>query len=296
MIPSFLRQFVRRLFGRSRSGNQTKQLGDDLTKAGQTLHTKADELTDLARKAPDQSRRLRGLGDFYCYLGSEAQRAAELGLTPGAEWTDEIDSVRDRFASDHFLGSVDDSIAVASGCLPTFTTDLLGFSTAVSQPFLEQPPRSFQELGKTDHLVSDLDSIKSGLGATWREALDAVETGDIKGAATKARTVVDEITWIPPYDDIKAEPWCRLDNKKDPTRACRLAWIKYGKELPDALRGEASNDETWKYLNANYDRLGKYVHKITHVSKPEAADFRAKLQAISDALEVYVHALRRGIR
>ncbi len=164
---------------------------------------------------------------------------------------------------------------------------------APEHELFQDPPEPWRFLRATEGTIQSLNELKKNLGETWRATWSAIEVGDlhsIKTAATNARTVVDEVSWMAPYDHLKTLEWCKLDKRKWPSHASRYAWILHGDTLPQELNNDPSNDPIWRPFHKAYNNLQKSMH-TSHVGKAEITYVEAQLKAIEEGFEAY---LRKG--
>ena len=86
-------------------------------------------------------------------------------------------------------------------------------------------PAAYTELKFTEELSVVLTEINSDFADTWNAAWEQLmleKKDSVKNSSTNARTVVDEISWIPDPEHLKKLPWCELDDKGKPIRACSM--------------------------------------------------------------------------
>ena len=212
-------------------------LGENFRKVGQDFHYRAGDLQKLVKEAPQQIGQLKAYGDYFIYIGDEIDRAASCGIdltsSPGLNVTNVQQTMTWNVASPLEIGN---TITVASGTSGA-TADMMATYVEEDPSFglFQNPPESFLQLKITDQTVLNLNEVKPGLGVTWQSAWDAINVGSaesVKSAAISARIAVDEISRKPPYDHLKTLRWCKLDDKGQPTRASRYAWILHGDDLP----------------------------------------------------------------
>jgi len=268
---------------------------DDIKKirfVGDSLQGKADDLQDLVQAAPDVIRKFRGIGDYYKYVADEYERLQDQeGIFLGIPQStfDDVDAVLSLE-----LPSVD-QLALATRAATASTTSISIPLVDLSHErpelhILNDPPQRFRSLRETSDIKGKLNELKQGLGNSWKNASNSIEVSgvdSVKNSASNARTVVDELSWLTPYDIISKLTWCEFDDKKRPTRASRYAWIMYGEDGPSTKPAE---DPAWKPLNDAYKRLNKYVH-ITSIVEADISYMQSLLITIQDSLEEY---LRRG--
>lgn len=262
---------------------------------GDEFHRRADDLQKLTKSAPNQIRQLRGYGDYLNYFGSEIDRASKHGInynaSPGISYFDVQKTLTWDVPSPSNIGITISTASGVTNCASDWMVVL-----AVQKPglnFFQDPPESFISLGITEHTVDVINQLKQGLGDTWRTAWDATAIGTIESINTVAvntRTVVDEIGRMSPYEYLKQLDWCKFDDKGEPTRASRYAWILHGDNLPDDLNSNPSNDPIWRSFKVAYKGIQKYVH-TTDVKKVDILYVKTHLKSLQVGLEQY---LREG--
>lgn len=271
--------------------------GEDFRKVGYELINRADDLQKLTADAPHQIRQMRGYGDLLVYVGNEIDRAADYDIDVTASPGFDIDNIEKSLSywkvpSPFFIGS---TLATVSGTSNAASAVMVEYENKKPEfQLFQNPPESFRSLKVSSHTIEALNRLKASLGDTWRAAWDAIAIGtveSIKSAATNARTVVDEISWLPSTDYLKSLDWCKLDDKGRPTRATRFAWILYGDTLPGDLDSNPSNDPIWKPFKDAYDNLHKYVH-TTNIKSTDVLYVETHLKSLQIGLEQY---LREGL-
>ena len=276
---------------------EEKDSGERYIQVGTSLVEKSEELQRLGKDLPRYVRIFKGYGELFVYFGNEIKRAGEAGVEiddsmifgstlddvmKTLTWTvpsTEAVSATMAAASDATVGTMSIAVSAADG-------------STIESSFLQDPPESYWAVCETKAMVIRLNELKQGLGTTWENAWDALATirpDSAKNASVNARTVVDELSWMTPYDYLKTLQWHRLDNKGNPTRATRFAWIHYGDNLPHSLDGKPYNDDIWKSLKRSYNDLQKYVH-CSETSQMEAKIIETNLKAIGVSLEEYLEA------
>lgn len=276
---------------------EEKDPAQKFIQVGIFLVDKSKELEELGKDLPRHIRNLRGYGEYFQFFGNEIRRAGEAGveiddsIVPGSTADDVMKSLTWTVPSTYEI-----SATVAAASDATVGTMSIAVSAAegtdIEPSFLQHPPESYWAILVTGSMVTRLNELKPGLGTTWQNAWDALATirpDSARNASVNARTVVDEISWMRPYDHLKSLQWCRFDNKGDPTRATRYAWILYGDDLPSHLEGNPSNDKIWKSLGHRYRDLQKYVH-CSDTSGSDAKIIDGCLRAIQVSLEEYLEA------
>ena len=261
---------------------------------GNQLISKSQDLNELAKIIPDQSRKMAAYGDYYNYVADEYDRLSSKGIdlsaSPGFNYLDEVENT--------FVWKVPSAYDVT-----TTTVTASGGTTSITEPFLpyidsnpefellKKPPESYKILISTDETIDKLNQLKEGLGNSWRNAWNAMGIKDlntIKTVAANARTVFDELSWLAPIEDLKKLDWCSLDDKDRPTRATRFAWILYGGELPESLNKDPSNDPSCKPFKNNYDKLQKYVH-LGSLQQSHLIELEIIMKALQGSLEHYLN-------
>ncbi len=257
---------------------------------GAELVDRADRLQDLGRIIPEESRKLRGFGEYYDYVAGEYDRLSSQGVEFNPYDLPDLGEVERTLNWDvPTRAQVTMTTTVASGSQVSITEPMLRYTHENPELNLpDNPPESFKLFTATDQLVEKLNGIKNDLGITWKRAWDSLTMGDLKSAATSARTAVDEISWKVPQDDLAKLPWCKYDDKGKPTRASKFAWILHGEDLPEELNNEPAQDPVWKILSQNYEKLNKYVH-ISEVQEGDITYLKTILAAIQECLEQYLH-------
>lgn len=273
-------------------------MSDDFVKRikniGNQMVSKAQDLNELLKIIPDQSRKMTAYGEYYIYVADEMERLFSL---KGVGF----------FASPKLnLDKLEQSVlwTLPSAYNITTTTAMAaGTSTEIIAPFLpyvdsepelkllDNPPESFKNLIATEETIDRLNKLKEGLGDTWRNAWNAMAVknlNSIKTVATNARTVFDELSWFAAVENLKKLDWCSLDKTGKPTRATRFAWILYGDELPESCNKNPSNDPSWKSFNKNYGELEKYVHLIS-LQQSNLIQLEIIMKALQGSIEHYLN-------
>lgn len=257
----------------------------------QALSDKAIETRAFMYAAPDIIRTYQAYGDYISYLSDELERSpsCKINLSVINPSLDILESSL-KWKLPEMLTLVDSSSA-ASIVTRTITEVLIDNDEALDSKFLVSAPESYRFYTATDKTIFLLNKIKPNLGDTWRTAWNQLAIGNstsIKNAATNARTTIDEISWKSDYELLKKFPWCKYDDKKQPTRATRFAWILYGKDLPNSLNNDPTNDITWKSFGAAYADLGKYVH-IVHFEASDIILLDTIFKSLQTGLETYLN-------
>jgi hypothetical protein len=273
----------------------TASSGEPFRRVGSEFHNRAGALQKLLAEAPRQIWLLRGYGDFLFYAADEIDRATSIGIdlssSPGFNTLRIEQTLSWGVPSPSDIGL---TFSATSG-----TTNLaseLMVTWAVKQPDLQlfqNPPETFLSIQTTDETIQNLNTLKPGLGDTWQAAWNATAVGNVesvKTVAVNARTVVDQISWMPDYEHLKTLAWCKLDQKDEPIRATRYAWILHGDNLPEELNNDPSNDPVWKTFGQAYRQLQEYV-KVPVVSTASVLYVENCLKTIQVGLEQY---LREG--
>lgn len=247
-----------------------EDLSDEFKKDGDILKNKSNELKDLMSVAPDAIRTIDAYTEMLYYTADELKKFSR--YDPKAQdFPDFKGSEYYSIQSIYGLNIPSKAEVFAMGTsvsgLITDATSSVMYKVSVypgyENDYFKNIPTKFLQLKFTDELCSFLHTIKPELATTWRSAWGqlALERADsIKNAAANARTVVDEISWIPNSEHLKSLKWCALDDKEKPIRAVRYAWIRYGDILPESLKNDPSSDSNWKSFNGSYGSLQKYVH------------------------------------
>jgi len=267
---------------------------DEVKAIGQDLKRRADGLQLLVSEWHQMVRKLRVYGELLDFTGDEFHRATLAGLDLSATHI-KVNNIKETLlweipSPDQIRKTVMASAAAIldiSEAMHTFAQE------APEHELLQNPPEIWRLLRASEETIQCLSKLKTNLGETWRGAWGAIEIGDlrsVKTAATNARTVVDEVSWMAPYDHLKNLEWCRLDEKKWPSHATRYAWILHGDRLPPELKNNPSNDAVWKPFSKGYNNLQKLMH-ISAVSKAHITYVEAQLKVIEEGLEEY---LRKG--
>jgi hypothetical protein len=256
---------------------------------GSKLVNKSKELQELAKIIPEQSRKIKAYGEYYDYVSEEYSRLSSLGVDCDLMKVVDFQSIENSLS-----WNVPTNTQIYS-----MTTTLSGEATSIIQPmmpyvdgnpeegFLQNPPESFTLLNATGESINQLDLLKYGLGANWRNAWDCLAVGDIKNAAVHARTTLDELSWLVPYDHLKKLNWCQFDDKDAPTRASRFAWILHGDTLPAEINNDPSNEYVWKKFGESYKALQKFIH-ITDIKQSDLLIIDIVMKALQEALEEYL--------
>ena len=159
-----------------------------------------------------------------------------------------------------------------------------------SSKYYQGLPLSYTQLQFTDELLSLLDSLgRHDLAVIWnnaREQLALNTTISLKNSANNARTVVDELSWLPDYKHLEKLKWCELAEGK-PIRAVRCAWILYGDDLPDQLNNDSKEEPNYKALNSGYQNFAKYVH-LSSFNVSEKFVLESSLNIIEASLINYI--------
>ncbi len=265
----------------------------DYVGLGDEFHRRADDLQKLTKSAPNQIRQLRGYGDYFKFFGGEIDRASEHGInynaSPGFSAYDVQKTLTWNVTSPANIGMTISTASGTTNCASEFMIEAEQQKPELK--LFQNPPESFNSLGITEDTVEVLNQLKQGLGDTWRTAWDEISVESIKTAANNARTVFDELSWLKPYDHLKTLDWCKLDNKRGPTRATRYAWILHGDNLPEELNSKPSADPVWKPFKDAYDNLQKYVHTTIEIKKVDILYVETHLKSLQVGFEQY---LREG--
>lgn len=273
----------------------TASSGEPFRRVGSEFHNRADALQELVAEAPRQIRLLRGYGDFLFYAGNEIDRAASIGIdlssSPG------FNTLRiEQTLSWGVPRPSDIGLTFSATSGTTNLASELMVTFAVEQPDLQlfqNPPESFLLIRTTDETIQNLNNLQPGLGNTWQAAWNAIAVGNVdtvRTAAANARTVIEEISRIPPYDHLESLDWCEMDERGRPTRATRYAWILYGDTLPEELNNNPSNDHIWKPFGQAFDKLQRYLH-VSNVTNTDILYVENYVKTIQVGLEQY---LREG--
>ena len=266
----------------------------EVKEVGQELKRRADSLQHLVLGWHQMVRKLRAYGELLDFTGDELHKATLAGLELITTHI-KVNEIKETLgweipSTDQIRKTVMASIAAIldiSEAMHIFAQE------APEHNFLQNHPEMWRLLRATEGTIQSLNKLKTNLGETWRTAWNAIEVGDlrsIKTAATNARTVVDEVSWLATYDHLKKLQWCKLDKKKWPSHATRYAWILHGDTLPPELKNNPSNDPVWKPYNKAYNNLQKFL-RISPVAKVHITYVEAQLKAIEEGLEEY---LRKG--
>ena len=265
--------------------------------AGKAAKDKANELKNLANVLPGYIRTLDGYGDFMNYTADELERfktkypsapsiRTSLYFTPKTfintlAWN--VTDPKDIETSIITLSGVGTSASVS------IPPEMVSFATE-GDAFFSNPPENFVHLHLTDELTPLLSELMPELSPIWNASWDSLvlERADsLKNASVNARTVVDEISWIPDKEHLRGLAWCKLDNKGDPIRAVRYGWISYGDSLPQELKNDPSEDLRWKVFGQAYGELGKFVHKADY-DKTSRVQVESALKALEIGLIGYL--------
>ncbi|RJR53581.1 MAG: hypothetical protein C4576_01455 [Desulfobacteraceae bacterium] len=259
---------------------------------GKSLIEKGKEVNDFAQRAPEISRRLMVSGEYIAYTADELSKADSLGMDFNAS----VIGVEGLESDIKFLSlpsheHIQKVLLSSTGVSNTATAIVVDLDRkAPDLELFQNPPESLRIDEETTKITASLNDIKEGLGSSWRSVWDEIKLGSataIKSACASARTVVDEIGWLVPYDDLVKLEWCKLDEKARPTRASRYAWILHGVILPSELGGNPSADAIWKAFGKSYDELQRFVH-LTSITRSERFYVERLLSAIQDGLSEYV--------
>jgi hypothetical protein len=267
---------------------------DKVKEMGQELSRRAETLQHLVLEWHEIVRKLRVYGELLDFTGDELQRATLAGLDLSA--TDiKVDKIKETLS--WAIPSPDQirktTMATIEAIVDACEVVHMFAEKAPEHELLEYPPDTWRFLRATEGTIQYLNKLKTNLGETWRTVWDAIEVGDVrsaKTAATNARNVVDEVSWMAPYDHLEKLEWCTLDERKLPTRETRYAWILHGDTLPSELANDPSNDPLWKSFNKSYNNLQKFM-RVSPATKAHIAYVEAQLMAIEEGLEEY---LRKG--
>lgn len=275
-------------------------MSDDVIKKirliGSDLVDKADKLQELGRIIPEECRKLRAFGEYFHYVAGEYDQLSQRVEFSLCDLPDLGEVERTLNWDVPTRAQVTMTTTTASGSQVQITEPMLSYAHEMPElNLLANPPESFKLLTATDELVETLNGIKNSLGNTWKDAWDSLTMGDLKSAATNARTAVDEISWKVPQDDLAKLPWCKYDDKGKPTRASKFAWILHGEDLPEELNNEPAQDPVWKILSQNYEKLNKYVH-ISTIQQAETTYLKTILNAIQECLDRYLHQGTKGLK
>ena len=268
----------------------SKESINALKRIGAKLIDQSDQLNEIVKIIPEQSRKLKAYGEYIDYVADEYDRLYSLGVNCDLTQVVDFDAI-DQSMSWQLPTSTQlfATTATVSGELTSITQPMLPYIDQESDyGFLGHPPESFRLLMSTDEMVNKLNTISPGLGITWKNAWDSFAVGDvnsIKSTATSARTVMDELSWQAPYDHLAKLSWCQFDQKSKPTRASRFAWLLHGDNLPEDIENDPTNDKLWKSFNKNYNALQKYVH-ISQVKQSDIVHIEIILMALEECLEV----------
>ena len=260
-----------------------------LKNIGSKLIDKSNDLQELAKIIPEQSRKFRAYGDFYNYVADEYTRLSSLGVDCDVTHIVDFQGIEDSLSWDvPTITQVYTTITIGSGEATSITQPMMPYvDKKPDYGLLKNPPESFRLLKVTDETIDQLNLIKNDLGDSWRKAWDCLSGGDIKNTATHARTVIDELSWLVPYDQLKKLNWCQFDNKGKPTRASRFAWILYGDSLPEKFDNNPNKDIVWEKLGKNYAILQKFVH-ISDIKQSDHYTIEFVMKALQEALEEYL--------
>jgi hypothetical protein len=263
-------------------------------KIGQELKKRADNLQHLASEWHQMVRKLRVYGELLDFTGDELHRATLAGLDLGESHI-KVSTIKETLSwkipsPDKIRKTI---MASTAAVLDISEAMHIFAQKAPEHGLLQNPPETWRLLRATEGTIQSLNKLKTNLGETWRSAWNAIEVGDlrsVKTAATNARTVVDEVSWMASYDYLRKLEWCKLDNKQWPSHATRYAWILHGDTLPAELKNDPSNDPVWKPFNKGYNNLQKSM-TISQVAKVHITYVEAQLRVIEEGLEEY---LRKG--
>lgn len=267
--------------------------------AGNAAKEKAAQLREFAKSLPEQIRVLEGYGDLLLYTADEIDR---FGHNHPASFFQELyqditpDDVIQTLAAvtpqEKELLNVVTTISGAGTGSFNYFVEGCGKVASPGEQYFDRLPQTFKRLANTDKILGLLRQIDPLLPSTWKSAWDNLHSGrddSLKNASANARTVIDEISWMPNYLHLKSLPWCRLDNKQEPIRAARCAWIKYGDALPDELKGDPSEDVLWKSFGKAYSVLGKYIH-VAPCDATSVAEVETALIGLELGIEEYLMA------
>ncbi|UCH00858.1 MAG: hypothetical protein JSU78_02545 [Deltaproteobacteria bacterium] len=267
---------------------------DEVKEIGQELKRRADSLQHLVSGWHQMVRKLRAYGELLDFTGDELHRATLAGLDLTTTQI-KVNKIKETLGWE--IPSTDQirkTVMASTAALLDISEAMHIFAQeAPEHDFLQNPPEMWRLLRATEETIQSLNKLKTNLGETWRTAWNAMEASDlrsIKTAATNARTVVDEVSWLAPYDHLKKLEWCELDERKWPSHATRYAWILHGDTLPAGLKNDPSNDPVWKPYNKAYNNLQRFLH-ISPVANVHITYVEAQLKAIEEGLEEY---LRKG--
>ncbi len=270
---------------------KVKDHTEEVKEIGQELKRRADSLQHLVLGWHQMVRKLRAYGELLDFAGDELNRVTLAGLKR-TTINIEVNNIKETLGWE--VPSTDQirkTVMASTAAMLDITEAMHIFAQeAPEHNFLQNPPEMWRLLRATEETIQALNKLKTNLGETWRTAWNAIEAGDqhsIKTAATNARTIVDEVSWLVPYDHLKKLEWCVLDERKLPSHATRYAWILYGDTLPPELENNPSNDPVWKPFNKGYNNLQKSLH-ISQLAKVHITYVEAQLKAIEEGLEEYL--------
>ncbi len=245
---------------------------EDMRKASEIALAKAEELKELQVMIPRHIRVLTAFGGGLGYVADEIDRMkADTGETVPLIFPPGF-TPNDFNQSYHTVANAPASLSAMSITISGVLTASTGSTASVASTqrvgnneYLKDLPLYFEDLHLDEELIPLLKKVKPSLTGNWeavRDNLTVTTSEGIKNAIVHARTVADEISWMPDYNHLRSLPWCQLDDKGDPIRAIRYGWIKYGDNLPNVLNGKAQDDELFKSFNGGYKEFGE----ITHIS------------------------------
>ena len=257
---------------------------------GSKLIDKSNELQELKKIIPEQSRKIRAYGDYYNYVAEEYTRLSSLGVDCDVTQVVDFQSIENSLSWEvPTILQIYTTTTTVSGESPSITQPMMPYvDEKPDYGLLQNPPESFILLQITDETIDQLDLIKDGLGESWRNAWDCLGGDDIKNAAVHARTTIDELSWLVPYDHLAKLNWCQLDDNGKPTRASRFAWILHGDSLPAEIDNNPSKDFVWKKFGKNYKALQKFVH-ISDIKQSDRLTIDLVMKALQEALEEYLN-------
>lgn len=261
------------------------------------IEEKKEELKSLVQKAPLIIRQMEANAEMLKYAANELDKFSNYANKPidfpdykGSQFYG-IDQIRQlSIPSEQSLFYMSASVAAitsdATGSIAPVVTKYPGYESK----YLDLLPPSYEQYLRSNELCDLLKELDDNYADTWLNAQNQLNmdgTDSLKNASTNARTVVDQISWLPDYDHLKKYDWFVSDNKGGPTRAVRYAWILHGDKLPAEIGNDCTKDHTWRTLFSGYDKLGKYVH-IIKFSKVEKYEVQSSLKAIEIALINYI--------
>jgi hypothetical protein len=266
--------------------------------AAKAAKERANGLKVLGKDLPGYVRTLDGLGDFMDYTANELDRYGTTYVSAPVNYSG-INFVPSDFMRSLNAWSVprgndvQNSIVTLSGVGTSVTGSVLPQMQRTARPtdnYFANPPANFIQLRLTDELTPLLDQLN--LTPTWKSAWEnlVLERDDsLKNACVNARTVVDEISWMPDTEYLKTLDWCELDKEGRPIRAVRYAWIRHGDVLPESLGKNCKEDTYWKTFGQAYSELGKFVHKAGY-DATSRTQVEVALKSLELGLIVYLEA------